>query len=59
MYRPTTIPVPYCPSIRLADLLTNEKIARARVGHVASGVPGTYFEFIRTFFFLRMKFIRT
>ena len=48
MYRPTTIPVPYCPSIWLADLLTNEKIARARVGHVASGVPGTYFEFIQT-----------
>ena len=48
MYRPTTIPMPYCPFIRLADLLTNEEIARARVGHVALGVPGTYSKFIRT-----------
>ena len=27
VYPPTTIPVPHCPSIGLADLLTNEEIA--------------------------------
>ena len=48
MYPPTTILVPPCPSIQLADLLTNEEIARARVGLVVSRVPGTYSEFIRT-----------
>ena len=48
MYPPTTIIVPLCPSIRLADLLTNEEIAQARVGHVVSGVPRTYSEFIQT-----------
>ncbi|XP_065633614.1 uncharacterized protein LOC112004833 [Quercus suber] len=47
---PTTIPsipffspppsatIPLCPSIRFADLLANEKIACARIGHVISGV---------------------
>ena len=40
--------VPLCPSIRLADLLTNEEIARARVSHVVSGIPRTYSEFIQT-----------
>ena len=48
VYPSTTILVPSCPSIRLADLLTNEEITRARVGLVVSGVAGTYFEFIQT-----------
>ena len=48
MYPPTTIPVPLCPSIQLANLLTDEEIARAHVGFVVSGVAGTYSEFIRT-----------
>ena len=48
VYPSTTILVPLCPSIQLADLLTNDKIARARVGLVALGVPGTYSEFIQT-----------
>ena len=40
--------VPPCPSIRLANLLTNEEIARARIGHVVSGTPGIYLDFIQT-----------
>ena len=48
MYPPTTILVPSCPFIRLADLLANEEIGRARVGHVVSGIPRIYFEFIQT-----------
>ena len=48
VYPLTTIPIPPCPSIQLANLLTNEEIARARVGLVVLGVPGTYSEFIRT-----------
>ena len=45
---PTTILLPPCPSIRLADLLANEEIARARIGHVVSGTLGIYFDFIQT-----------
>ena len=48
VYPPTTILVPSCPSIRLADLLANEEIPWARVGHVISGIPMIYFEFIQT-----------
>ena len=48
VYLLTTILVPPCPSIRLADLLSNEDIARARIGHVVSRMPGNYFEFIQT-----------
>ena len=48
VYPPTTIPIPLCPSIRLANLLANEEIARARIGHVVSGIPRNYFEFIQT-----------
>ena len=47
VYPPTTIPVPPCPSIYLADLLANEEIARARVGHVVLGIPGDYLEFVQ------------
>ena len=39
--------MPPCPSVRLIDLLTNEEIARVCVGHVVSGIPGTYSEFIQ------------
>ena len=48
MYLPATILIPPCPSIWLDDLLANEEIARARVGHVVSGTPGYYPEFIQT-----------
>ena len=42
-----TIPVPPCPSIRLVDLLANEKIARAQIGLVVSGILGNYLDFIQ------------
>ena len=48
VYLPMTILVPPCPSIWLADLLTNEEIARARIGHVVSGTPRNYFDFIQS-----------
>ena len=48
MYPSITILVPSCPSVQLADLLTDEEIAQARVGFVVSGVAGTYFKFIQT-----------
>ena len=37
-----------CPLIWLAHLLTNEEIARARVGHTISGILGDYLEFVKT-----------
>ena len=48
MYPPTTIKIPPCPSIWLANLLTNEEIAQTRGGHAVVGVTGDYFEFIQT-----------
>ena len=48
VYPPVTILVPPCPSIRLADLLANEEIARARIGHVVSGTSRNYFDFIQS-----------
>ena len=48
MYPSITILVPSCPSVQLADLLTDEEIAQARVGFVVSGVAGTYFKFFQT-----------
>ena len=36
VYPPETIPAHPCPSIGLADLLANEEIARAQVGHAVS-----------------------
>ena len=48
LYPLTTIPVPPCPSIRLADLLIDEEIAQAHVGFMVLGVAGTYSEFIQT-----------
>ena len=40
VYPLIAISVPPCPSIRLADLLANKEIARARIGHVVLGTPG-------------------
>ena len=40
--------VPLHPFIRLAGLLANEEITRARIGHVVLGTPGIYFDFIQT-----------
>ncbi|KAL0001385.1 hypothetical protein SO802_015166 [Lithocarpus litseifolius] len=48
VYPLMTIPVPPCPSIRLADLLSNEVTTRARIGHIVSSTPGIYFDFIQT-----------
>ena len=48
LYPPTTILVPPCPSIRLADLLTNEEIARVWIGHVILRIPRSYSKFIQT-----------
>jgi len=45
---PAMIPVHPCPSIRLANLLANEEIAHAQVGHVVSGTLGDYLEFVQT-----------
>ena len=47
VYPSTTISVPHCPSIYLVDLLANEEIACARVGHVVSGILGDYLEFVQ------------
>ena len=48
VYPPTIVPIPPCPSIRLADLLVNEEITRAQIGHVVSGILGFYLDFIQT-----------
>ena len=48
MYPPTTILIPPCPSIQLANMLTNEEIARAWICHVVSGIPEVYPKFIQT-----------
>ena len=47
VYPPETIPTPPCPSIWLADLLANEEIACAQVGHIVLGTPGDYLELIQ------------
>ena len=46
-YPPTIIPIPPCPSIRLADFLTDKEIAQAHDGYIVVGVEGDYSEFIR------------
>ena len=48
VYPPTTIPIPLCPSVCLADLLIDEEIAQARGGYAVVGVERDYSEFIRT-----------
>ena len=47
VYPPATIPAHPCHTIRLADLLANEEIARARDGYIVVGAKGDYFEFVR------------
>ena len=42
------IPTHPCPSIWLANLLTNEETARAKVSHTNSGIQGDYLEFVKT-----------
>ena len=37
-----------CPFIWLANLLANEEIAHARVGHIVLGTSGDYLEFVQT-----------
>ena len=46
-YPPTTIPTPLCPTVQLADFLTDEEIVRARECYIVAGVEGNYSEFIR------------
>ena len=48
MYPPEMILTHHCPSIWLADLLTNEEIAHARIGRTILGTPGDYLEFVQT-----------
>jgi len=48
VYPLETIPIHPCPCIRLADLLSNKEIARARVSHVVLGTIGDYLEFVQT-----------
>lgn len=47
-YPPTTIPIPPCPSIQLADFLADEEIAWAHDGYIVARVEGDYSEFNRT-----------
>ena len=48
MYPPEMILTHHCPFIWLADLLTNEEIAHARIGRTVLGTPGDYLEFVQT-----------
>ena len=47
VYPPTTIPTPPCHTIRLADFLADEEIARAYDGYIVAGVEGNYSEFVQ------------
>ena len=42
----TTIPTPPCHTVRLADFLADEEIARAH-GYIVAGVEGNYSEFVQ------------
>ena len=48
VYPPTTVLVPPCPSIRLADFLANEEISWAHDGYIVARVERDYSEFIQT-----------
>ena len=48
VYPLETIPAYPCPFIRLADLLANEEITHAQVGHVVSRTSRDYLKFIQT-----------
>ena len=47
VYLSTTIPIPPCLTIWLAELLANEEIAWARDGYIVTGVEGNYSEFVQ------------
>ena len=47
MYPLEMILVHPCPSIWLADLLVNDEIARAWIGHIVPETPGDYLEFVQ------------
>ena len=47
MYLPESILAHPSPSSWLADLLTNEEIAHARIGRTVLGIPGDYLEFVQ------------
>jgi len=43
------IPVNPCPSVQLANLLTNDKVADVRVGCTNPGILGDYLEFVKAY----------
>ena len=45
-YPPTTIRTPSCHTVRLADFLADEEIARAHDSYIVAGVEGNYSEFL-------------
>ena len=47
MYPLATIPTHSCHTIRLANFLADEEIARAHDGYIVIGVEGNYSKFIR------------
>ena len=47
IYPPEMIPAHPCPSIRLANLLTNEEIAHAWIGRTIPKIPRDYLEFVQ------------
>ena len=47
VYPPATIPTHPCHTIRLADLLVDEEIARARDGYIIAKAEGNYFKIVR------------
>ena len=48
VYPPTAIPILPYPSIWLADFLTDEEIAQARVGFIVPRTAGSYSKLIKT-----------
>lgn len=48
VYRPEVIPIHPCPLVRLANVLTNDEVANARVGRTIPGILVDYLEFVRT-----------
>ena len=47
VYPPTTIPTPPCRTVRLADFLADEEIARAHDDYIVAKVEGNYSNFVR------------
>ena len=46
VYPPATIPSHPCRTVRLANFLVDEEIARAHDGYIVAGAEGDYSEFI-------------